>query len=79
MFTLCHYILNVHNLLSIFTGARSHEFALSLKGNFGPGLLGNPKTVKTMRTFRDGTKAFFFVRGCKLLGVRGAMLWFRCE
>lgn len=49
MFTLCNCILKICNLLLIFIGAHSQVFALSVRGDFGLGLLDIARTVKTMR------------------------------
>lgn len=44
------HILHMCNLILIFIGAHSQEFALSFRGDSELGLLGNMGTLKTMRT-----------------------------
>lgn len=60
MFTLCNCILKICNLLFIFIGAHSQEFALSLR-DFSLGLLDIAIIVKT-ETLRGELKAFCLMR-----------------
>lgn len=64
VFTPCHCKLEVFKFVLIFIGVCNQEFDLSLRGNFGFGLLSNTEIVKTWQLLKkDSMRCTWTFRG----------------
>lgn len=62
IFTSGHSVLLLFNFFLIFTGPRSLEFALSLRGDFGLGFYSYAGSVRTLAIFKDALNIFCIKR-----------------
>ena len=69
--------MDIYNLLLIFTGTHSQEFALSLRGDFGFKFWDSAGSIKTLGTLR-WTECILHFEIHSAFGTRGRM-WFGYE